>query len=682
MKAIQTLTLLTLFLVGLNSIAKDDDDSVTTDTSQNVDATKDLIEKENLVKELEAVLEEKQRAFDERAAELKTARNQLIKESAILREATDRQRQEAVTSDLTFQSLDQLVREIQHQDTLLAGSKGWLATDASPRKGYIGVLLGAATDNGVPIVEVYKGSSSHIAGVQANDVILSIGSVKLTNIDDPVVTALALVASYKPGSIIPLTLLRDTEEMEVDVATTARNFPDTVNPPNGWFHDLRSREQRYQDGLIGVLLGEATDTGVPIQEVFDGAPADIAGIRVGDEIIAVGKIELSEIDNATAFTSAFTALKQPGSIIHLTIKRDRKTLDLNVAVIDRYPRSASGKSYIGVLLGEAIDRGVPIVEAYKGSSSHIAGVQAGDIILSVGDVELANVDDPVVSTLAVVASYKPGSIIPLTLLRDTEEMEVDVATTARNFPDTVNPPNGWFHDPRSRAQRHQDGVIGVLLSEATDTGVPIQEVYTGAPADIAGIQADDEILAVGNIELSDLDNPAAFAGAFIGLKQPGSIIHLTIKRDRKRQDTSVAVIDRDSLNVFPSPTSAWATTLENVWNPETGGYTEFSGTGGPTYTLRVPSTDNKIFVMEIEEEFGDYFNVEYGVLVLKAGDVEGIQAGDILLEIDEKPVRSLSQAFRHKQDADSDVEILLKRNKREKSVTLDKDKFSLQAILE
>ena len=95
MKALQIITLLTLFLVGLNGIAKDNDDSVTTDKSQKVDATKELIEKDTLVKELEAELAEKQRAFDEKAAELRIARNQLIKESAILREATDRHRTEA-----------------------------------------------------------------------------------------------------------------------------------------------------------------------------------------------------------------------------------------------------------------------------------------------------------------------------------------------------------------------------------------------------------------------------------------------------------------------------------------------------------------------------------------------------------------------------------------------------------
>ena len=681
MRTIRMLTLLLLLAVGLNSIAKDNDDSVIMDTSQKADATKELSKKEALVKKLEAVLEEKQRNFDEKAAGLRAARDHLIKESTILREVTDLQQQDKhLTSRLAVRSLDQFLQANQHLDTLLSGSQDWLATDASSRKGYIGVLLGEATDKGVPIVEAYKGSSSHIAGVQAGDVILSVGSVELSNIDDPVVTALALVASYTPGSIVPLTLLRDAQKMEVDVATTAMNIPTTVNPPSIYYNDPRSREQQYHDGVIGVLMSAATDTGVPIQEVYAGAPADIAGIQADDEILSVGKIELSNIDNPVAFTSAFTALQQPGSIIHLTTKRDRKKQDVSVGVIDRNHIDAARKGYIGVLLGEATDKGVPIVEAYKGSSSNIAGVQAGDVLLSVGSVELTNIDDPVVTALALVASYTPGSIIPLTLLRGAQKMEVDVATTAMNIPTTVNPPSIYYNDPRSREQQYHDGVIGVLMSAATDTGVPIQEVYAGAPADIAGIQADDEILSVGKIELSDIDNPAAFTGAFIALKQPGSIIHLTIKRGRKKQDTSVAVIDRDSLNAFSSPMTAWARSIENVWDPKLHGIA--SVIGGPTHLLKAPSTDNKIFVMEIEEEFGGYFNVEYGVLVLKAEDIEGIQAGDILLEIDEKPVRSLSQAFRHKQDADGEVQILLKRNKREKNVILNKDQFSLHAILQ
>ncbi|MXW06586.1 MAG: PDZ domain-containing protein [Gammaproteobacteria bacterium] len=674
MKTLRQFAMLTLLVIGLNGVAKDDDESDISETSQTADATKEYSEKLTLVEEAQAALEEKQKAFDARAADLRAARSQLAKESAILREATERERLLAAKSSrLTAQRLEPLVQTI-------ANWIGPSSKSASPSKGYIGVLLGEASNNGVPIVEAFKGSSSYIAGVQAGDVILSVGGVKLTNVDDPIETTLALISSYKPGSIIQLTLRRDAKEMKVDVATTGRNIPIKISPPSSYINDPRAKIQQYQDGVIGVLLGEATDTGVPIQEVYEATPADIAGIQADDEILAIGKIELADLDNPTAFAGAFLSLKQPGSIIQLTIKRARKKEDVSVAVIDRNPYAATGKSYIGVLLGAATDTGVPIVEAYKGSSSYIAGVQAGDVIQSVDSVKLTNVDDPIATALALVSSYKPGSIIQLTLLRDAKEMGVEVATTALNIPDKIRPFSAFINDPRSKMQQYKDGVIGVLLGEATDTGVPIQEVHKSAPADIAGIQADDEILAIGKIELANLDNPTAFTGAFIELQQPGSIIHLTIKRDHKKEDVSVAVIDRGSLKGLTSFTRSWAPSIGYVTNPES---VSFAGVvGGPTQLLKGLSTDNKIFVMEIEEEFGDYFNVEYGVLVLKAEDVAGVQAGDILLEIDEKPVRSLSQAFRHKQDADDEVEILLKRNKREKTVTLDKDKFSLHAILE
>ncbi|MXZ56287.1 MAG: PDZ domain-containing protein [Gammaproteobacteria bacterium] len=474
MKALQIIALFTLFLLGLNGIAKDNDDSVTTDKSQKVEATKELIEKETLIKELEAALEEKQRAFDEKAAELKTARNQLIKESAILREATDRHRTEveAITSSLAEAQEDAFAQDAQYRYAILSDLMlDPFATSTSARIGYIGVQLGEATDSGIPIVEVFDGTPANIAGVQVGDVILSVVGVEVDSIDDSIDTVLALIASYKPGSVMQFTVQRDSEEIDLEIATIARNLP-------------------Y-------------------------LPSGFAG---------------------------------------------------------------------GVYIGER------------------------------------------------------------------------------------------------RTTRQNDGVIGVLLGEATDSGVPIQEVYEGAPADIAGIQADDEILAVGDIELAEIDNPTAFTAAFFALKKPGSIIRLAIERDRDERDVSVAVIDRNSLYANITPSTAWSTSIANVLNPEIEGFARVIGDTADL--LSVPSTDNKIFVMEIEEEFGGYFNVEFGVLVLNAEDVEEIQAGDILLEIDEKPVRSLSHAFRHKQDAESEVEILLKRNKREKTITLDKDEFSLHAILE
>ena len=219
-----------------------------------------------------------------------------------------------------------------------------------------------------------------------------------------------------------------------------------------------------------------------------------------------------------------------------------------------------------------------------------------------------------------------------------------------------------------------DAVIGVRLGEATDNGVPIREVIESAPANIAGIQPGDVILQIDDVDVSDLDNPTESTAELISSNEPGSIVRFTLQRDDEELEIDVATIDRNSLNRISTPTRAWQSQEGGVRILEPEGW---------YYPVRsFQGTNNKIFVMEIEEDFGRYFDVEYGVLVLKADDVEGIQAGDILLKVDDKPVRSLSHAVRHRQDAGDEVEILFKRNKREKSVTLEKDQFSLHAILE
>ena len=336
----------------------------------------------------------------------------------------------------------------------------------------------------------------------------------------------------------------------------------------------------------------------------------------------------------------------------------------------------SNKGFIGVRLGEATNIGVPIVGVVDGKPADIAGIQEGDVILQVGQLKVSDFDDPINTILAIIASYKPGSIIEITLQRDDQELEIEVATVDRNASNRLA---GVYIGERSLTQQNE-GVIGVLLDKATDTGVPIREVYDGAPADIAGIQADDVVLSVGKLDVTELDNPTETTAALIALKRPGSIIPLKLKRDQEELDVSVAIVDRNTLNRIATSSRVWQTSVGDIAIPEAGGFTGVYG--GPTEILSFPRTDNKIFVMEIEEEFGRYFDVEYGVLVLKAKNVDGIQAGDILLSIDGKPVRSLSHAIRHKQDAEDEIEIQFKRNKREKSVTLSKDQFSLHAILE
>lgn len=331
------------------------------------------------------------------------------------------------------------------------------------------------------------------------------------------------------------------------------------------------------------------------------------------------------------------------------------------------------RGFIGVELGEATDNGLRIKGVLEDSPAQIAGIQADDVISGIEKLVVSEFDDPVRTFRAVIRSYKPGSVIRLKIRREKEELEIDVATVSSLV---ENRGDGYPYTVRSLTEQ-SGGVIGVSLGKATDTGVPVLEVIEGAPASIAGIQADDVIVKVGSLAMSDLDHPTEVTTGLLALKEPGSIVRFTIERAGEELELNVAVIERNSVTRNRALLSAWQSILDRSRSR-----TLVADIERISAELKNLQTPNMVFVMEIEEEFGRYFDVDYGVLVLQADGVDEIHAGDILLSINEKPVRSLSHAVQHKQAAVEDVMISLKRNKRTRNVTLKKDHFSFRSILE
>jgi S1-C subfamily serine protease len=69
---------------------------------------------------------------------------------------------------------------------------------------------------------------------------------------------------------------------------------------------------------------------------------------------------------------------------------------------------------------------VLIEEVIQGSAADQAGLQAGDVILRVNDIELGE-DNPLAN---VLTNFKPGDNVTLTILRNgsTEQMQVTLGT--------------------------------------------------------------------------------------------------------------------------------------------------------------------------------------------------------------------------------------------------------------
>ena len=233
---------------------------------------------------------------------------------------------------------------------------------------------------------------------------------------------------------------------------------------------------------------------------------------------------------------------------------------------------------------------------------------------------------------------------------------------------------GFFDefDPRTSRDWEDEtkGFIGVHLGQVTDSGIPIAKVVEGAPANIAGIEANDVIFKVGDVDVSTLDDPAQSFSELVKSNPPGSIIQITLLRDDTEMTLDVATVRRSSI------------AFEETGLLELDSVQRFFDERVDTILREIQADRHTIYVMEFEEDFGRYFGVKNGVVVLAANEVEDIQAGDVLLKIDDKPIRTVAQALRHIRAADDDVTIGVKRNNREKQITLKKSTFSLQTVWE
>ena len=86
--------------------------------------------------------------------------------------------------------------------------------------------------------------------------------------------------------------------------------------------------------LMGVSLADATDSKgndlARVQDVSSGGPAEKAGIKVGDVIVAVGNQQTSGADAVIAAIRTH----QPGDRVAVTIERDGVRKTVNVTLID------------------------------------------------------------------------------------------------------------------------------------------------------------------------------------------------------------------------------------------------------------------------------------------------------------------------------------------------------------
>ncbi len=226
-------------------------------------------------------------------------------------------------------------------------------------------------------------------------------------------------ASINPGNSGGPLLNMSGEVVGINTAIVAQGqgigFAIPVNLAQGIITQLKEKGSVTR-GWLGVGIQDLTPElaeyygiedkkGVLVAQVFEGDPADKAGIKANDVIIEVDGKAVNTSRDLTATIAAIPV----GKNIPITILRDGKTSTVNVKIAKRDDSEPTAKQELesngelGIRIAELTpetakqfghsetDKGVLVVGVEPGSKAEAAGVRQGDLVKEVNRKPVSSV---------------------------------------------------------------------------------------------------------------------------------------------------------------------------------------------------------------------------------------------------------------------------------------------------
>ncbi len=375
---------------------------------------------------------------------------------------------------------------------MIGGTLTWAQQSSSAYLGARTVVKNGQTQ----VLDVVSGSPAATAGLQTGDVIVALNATTITA-DQPLET---LLASLHPGDQIQLTVVRNAQSLTVPVtlgqrpasadlatgAATSASIPTLAAGPT-----LPPVTPNAAGGFLGARMTSATD-GVHIVGVVGGGPADLAGLKSGDIIVALDDQPV----NSTQQVQAILNTKRPGDTLKVRISRGGQsvetTVHLTVRPADSGAPAAGSPSGLGARF-PALGFSVSV----QTDGLHVTGVTAGGI----AEKGSLRVDDVIVAVGG--QPFDPTNIVP-TIVRLSTPGPQQLSVIRAGQTVTVQWTLVAGGEDVIAAQTVRLGVTYDVVTQQTaaelklsvTAGALVKAVAPGSPADLGGIKSGDVITAV------------------------------------------------------------------------------------------------------------------------------------------------------------------------------------------
>lgn len=180
--------------------------------------------------------------------------------------------------------------------------------------------FGFLEGHGVVVTEVMTGAPAEAAGMRRGDVIIQVGSWRIWGVRG----LQGIVRRLEVGHQTPVVVLRGQDRLRLDL--TIGRMPEAIAATlAGEAYGLWVRGERRDDGKRGAPAP------VRVVGVERRSPADRAGIRVGDLIVAIGDRPVeSPMDYGRGIREGMT-----GGTVRLTLQRSLRPLEVSLELKKR-----------------------------------------------------------------------------------------------------------------------------------------------------------------------------------------------------------------------------------------------------------------------------------------------------------------------------------------------------------